>query len=260
MSMRRNLIWCLALATTAALCVAGIASAADTGNNVSTVTQKITPTAGKLSAKKQKPIKLFVEVTTLTKDDTGTATHPTKFPSPAKETDVSFDKNMTFNYKGLPTCKASQVDGTTRDQALAACKKAQVGTGSAVACASNGAGGCALVVNADVLAFNGAKQGGNPGFLLWTNNQVTGETTLPAVLKPAKSPYGKTLFVTVPPLGGGAGSITEFQTTVNKTFKFKGKKVGYTSAACPKSHKLIIHSHWDFTDGSHNDADGSGKC
>ena len=60
MSMRRNLIWCLALAMTTALCVAGIASAADTGNNVSTVTQKIKPTSGKLSAKTQKPIKLFV--------------------------------------------------------------------------------------------------------------------------------------------------------------------------------------------------------
>src|SRR5205823_12327844 len=122
MSMRRNLIWCLALATTSAICFAGVASAADTGNNVSTVTQKITPTSGKLSATKQKPIKLFVEVTTLVKGDSGTATHPTMFPSPAKETDVSFDKNMTFNYKGLPTCKKSQVDGTTHDQALAACK------------------------------------------------------------------------------------------------------------------------------------------
>ena len=258
--MRKHLVWCLALAVGMAVVATGVAFAADTGNNVSTVTQKIKPTSGSLSATTQKPIKLFVEVTTLTKDDTGTATHPTKFPSPATETDVSFDKNMTFNYKGLPTCDKSQVDGTTQDQALAACKKAKVGTGSAVACANDGAGNCALVVNAQVLAFNGTKQGSNPGFLLWTNNSVTGETTLPAVLKPAKAPYGKTLFVTVPPLGGGAGSITEFQTTVLKNYKHNGKTVGYTSAACPKSGKLKIHAHWDFTDGSHNDADGTGKC
>jgi hypothetical protein len=255
--MRRHLIWCSALAFVVAFSATGVAFAADTGNNHSTVSQKVNPS--KLPKSKQKPIKLTVEVTTLVNGDSGDAFHPTKFPSPSKQTNVSFDKNMKFNTKGVPTCKQSQIDGTTQQQALNACKKAKVGTGSAVACASNGAGGCALVVNAQVLAFNGQKKGDNPSVLLWTNNAVTGQTTLPAVLKPAKSPFGKTLFVTVPPLGGGAGSITEFQTTIDKTFKQNGKNVGYTSAQCSNG-KLQIQADFKFTDGSKNTATNTTKC
>jgi len=123
--LRKHLIWCSALAFAVAFSATGVAIAADTGNNHSSVSQKVKPS--KLPKSKQKPIKLTVEVTTLVNGDSGDAFHPTKFPSPSTQTNVSFDKDMKFNTKGVATCKQSQIDGTTQQQALNVCKKANVG-------------------------------------------------------------------------------------------------------------------------------------
>ena len=56
--------------------------------------------------------------------------------------------------------------------------------------------------------------------------------TLPAVLKTGGSgDFGSTLTVTVPPLAGGAGSLTEFQTSV--------KAKDYVSARCHDGDKKL---------------------
>src|SRR5438067_1327048 len=86
-SMRRHLVWLFALVTAIVVAAAAIASAADTGNNVSTVGLKVKPS--KLSTKKFKPVKMIYNNTTLVKGDPGTPQQPTLFGSPSKEVDVS---------------------------------------------------------------------------------------------------------------------------------------------------------------------------
>jgi hypothetical protein len=257
--MRKHLVWIIAAAM--AVSAVGVASASDTsGTDFSQLKIKVDPS--KLSKKKYKGAKLFVETSTLNNTDPGTPTDPHSTPVPTKHVKLKFDKDIKFTSKGLPQCTASKVGQATTTQAKHICGKAKVGGGSAFACVVGTAANVPCAPNGHkqtVVAFNGKPKGGNPSVLLWTNNAVTGQTTLPAVLKAAKSPYGKTLFVTVPPLGGGAGSITEFQTTIDKTFKQKGKTVGYTSAQCAKK-SLEIRADFTFTDGSKNTATNSTKC
>ncbi len=253
--MRRHLVWLFALASVAVIAVAAIASAAS--SNTTTASVKVKPST--LSKTKFKPIKLTIGVTTLKKGDPGTPTHPTLFPSPSKKTDVALDGDFKFTTKGLATCAAAKLVGTTSSQALAACGKAKVGSGHATACASNGAGSCALAVPAQVLAFNGKPKAGNPTLLLWTSNAVTGQTTLPGVIKPTSGKFSHTLFVKVPPLGGGAGSITDFKTTVSRKYTVKGKTRHYTTARC--SHKSLgIQATFKFTDGTTSKSTASAKC
>ena len=254
--MRRHLVALFALASVAVIAAAAIANAAS--SNTDAVKAKIKPTT--LSKTKFKPLKgLTVEVTTLKKGDPGTPKAPTLFPSPSKETDIGLDKDIKINNKGLATCTSGKLNGTTAQQALAACGKSSVGSGNATACASNGTGGCALAVPAQVLAFNGKPKSGNPVILFWTSNAVTGQTTLPGTLKKTGGKYAHTLFVKVPPLGGGAGSITDFKTTIARKFIFKSSKESFVNAKC--SHKnLAVKAKWKFADGTSDTQSTTAKC
>ena len=252
--MRRHLVWLFALASAAVIATAAIAVAATSNTNQATV--KVKPS--KLSKKKFKPVKkVTFDVSTVKTGDPGSPSHPTLFPSPATETDVAFDKNFEFNTKGLATCAPGKLNGATKSQAQAVCGNAKVGTGSGTACASNGAGGCALVVPVQVLGFN---KSGKPGIVFWTNNAVTGETTISGVIKSTSGKFKHRLNAKVPLLGGGAGSITDFKFNVTRKFKHKGKKLGYTEVRCSTNHKLTIKGYWKFLDGTKNTDVGSTKC
>jgi hypothetical protein len=254
--MRRHLVLLFALASAAVIGAAAIATAASSNTNQATVNVK----PSKLSKTKFKPVKkVTFDVSTVKNGDPGSPSHPTLFPSPAKETDVAFDSDFKFNAKGLATCAASKLNGTTASQARAACGKAIVGSGSGTACASNGAGGCALVVPVSVLGFNAKPKGGNPGIVFWTNNAVTGETTISGVIKKTSGKYKHRLNAKVPLLGGGAGSITDFKFNVTRKFIYKSQKVGFTEVRCSDKN-LEIKGFWKFLDGTSNTDAGSTKC
>lgn len=234
--MRKHLVWILAIAF-AAMSV-GIALAAST-DNVSTVAMKVTPKT--LSKRSFKPAKLAIETTTVVNGDANPK-QPTLFPDPTNKVVLKFDDDIAFSSKGLKSkCTQAKLDSSTDIAAAkAACSGDLVGQGSAVACASNGTGGCIVglvnpgetAIPAQVLAFNGKPKNGNLSFLLWTNNGVVGETTLPAVLKKGGSgDFGSTLSVTVPPLGGGAGALTEFKVSV--------KHKSYITARCHDGDKKL---------------------
>lgn len=223
---------------------------------------KVTPK--KLSKKKFKPAALDLETSTVVTGDPGGPKQPTLFPDPASKVVLKFDNDIKFNpkAKGLKgKCTQALLDAaTTNADAKTACKGDLVGKGSAVGCASDGAGGCfpglvnpgETAVPTDVLAFNGGKTGKKTAsFLLWTLNSVTGELTLPAVLKTGGSgDYGSTLTVTVPQVGGGAGSLTDFKTKV----KYKN----YIQARCKDKDKQL-NVKAQFTYEANPGSDGGGK-
>jgi hypothetical protein len=255
--MRRHLVALFALASVAVIAAAAIANAASSNTNVASV--KVKPST--LSKTKFKPVKkVTFEVSTVKNGDPGSPQHPTMFPSPATETDVAFDKDFQFNSKGLATCAANKLNGATLQQARAACGKAIVGTGSGTACALNPTNGsCALVVPAQVLAFNAKPKSGNPGIVFWTSNAVTGETTINGVIKKTSGKFSHRLNAKVPLLGGGAGSITDFKVNVTRKFIFKSEKVGFIEVKC-SDRKLEIKGYWKFLDGTKNTDVGSTSC
>jgi hypothetical protein len=138
-----------------------------------------------------------------------------------------------FNDTGIPQCNPSKVEDKSIAEATAACKKSKVGSGSSIAACNlppplNGE------FPGQVVAFNGKHKGKNKTIILHANTDLpTGPVALTLIGTLDKQ---NVLTVPVEPLGGGACSIKQFETTVGKTTKVDGEKEYYVSAVCPKGN------------------------
>jgi hypothetical protein len=216
------------LSLAVAVSAVSVAWATDsTGTNFSQVKLKVKPLKGKaLSKKKFKAVKLTAETSTLTNANPGSPTSPGNTPVPTKETKLKFDKDIKLTTKGLAQCTKS-LEQTTTQQALSLCGKAKVGKGSATACIGT-ANPCSHIPLA-VTAFNGKPKGGKPTLILHGRNDPLGLTT---VLVGTFTPKTRVLDVPIPASVYTLATITDFKTTVSKTYKFKGKTRSYATARC----------------------------
>ena len=118
------------LAVTTSLVVAGAAFGAGTTTQV--LQGGVTPS--KLPSGKRVGVALRMSETTGT-------TAPDGVQPPTASATISVDKDIAITTKGLPQCKIGDISGKSMADAKAACGAAKVGTGTAVARVSNGAGG-----------------------------------------------------------------------------------------------------------------------
>lgn len=178
----------------------------------------------------------------------GPPTPPGCRVDPAKEVNVSFDKNVKFKPKSEPDqCDPREVENQPVPIARQRCGDALVGQGTATAVVGDDA---PVDLNADTLVFNGTPVNGKPGIVLYarTKPPIPITTVLPSYIgktpkglarRAAKSSPGvsasslkggQTLFVTVSRLAGGLGSLTGFSAHVKQgkyvTTRCKGKKKG----------------------------------
>ena len=216
-----------------AVSVASVAWADSTGTSSSAVSIKVIPS--KLSKKSYKGAKLTVETSTLSNTNPGTPTHPGTVPVSTKDVKLKLDKDIKFTTKGLPQCTKS-LENTTTQQALSLCKKAKVGGGAATACISGGVSGgpCTGLISFKVTAFNGKPKGGKPTLLLHSRNDANSLTT---VLVGKLNTKSNVLDVPIPASVYNLATITDFKTTVSRSYKSKGKKYSYVAARC--SHKKL---------------------
>lgn len=252
--MRKRLTLTLIGAALAALAVAATASAVLTAPDGNTQELAVSFSPTKLYKKTPTAIKLNV----LTK--TGSATDPNGKPVPVTEAVIDFPKGTAIESKGYPTCEVSKIEGVTTEVANEVCRKAKIGSGHATVLLPSAKGVAAE--NAEVTAFNGPAQGGNPVVLLHTFGlapvQVS-QVLVGTVTKYNKEGYGPRLTVPVPLLAGGTGALTEFQTTIFKKYAYKGKQVSYVTATCP-SKKLKARGTFTFKDGQSLTPEVTGKC
>ncbi len=106
-------------------------------------------------------------------------------------------------------------------------------------------------------AFNGVPQGGKPVVLLHSYGVNPVQTTLiltGVVTNYNKEGYGPRLDVTIPPLAGGYGAITDFKVKIQKSWTYKGKKTSFVNAKCPASRKLKYRGAFTYKDGTTIDA------
>jgi hypothetical protein len=244
MRKRFTLIASLLAIMAAAIPVSG-ALAGETVNgpdgNTQSIEALITPKG--LFPKTASPGTLSVEV------KTGTTTAANGVPSPAVHDVIDFDKNLSLATKGLPTCNPSQLQNTTTEQAEAACGKAKIGTGAATTLIPTGS---VITEPTVVTAFNGIPQGGKPVVLLHAYGQAPLTTTLVLVGTVSnlnKEGFGPRLDVIVPPIPGN-GAITDFKVKINKSWTYKGKKMSFVNATCPKSKKLKYRGAFSYADGT----------
>ncbi len=227
-----------ALALALALGVGGLAFASGATEHEAGVTGKVKPK--KLDKKKFKKVKFNTGVVT-TGGVTGTQSNP------ASEY-ISFGKNIKFKLSAAPVCTATLTNGSTPEQARAACPaKSYLGGGHAEV---QGPGGT-VVDELVVSAFNGP---GANQLRLHTYGPVLGAASPTVqgdiVKSNAGRKYGKALKVVSPVTG--ALMITQFDTNIDKS-------TGVVRARC-KAKKFLWQRVVTYDDSSTDTAKLSQKC
>ncbi|OJU86325.1 MAG: hypothetical protein BGO11_03165 [Solirubrobacterales bacterium 70-9] len=220
--------------------------------NTQSMEAKISPKA--LYKKTSSPGSLFVDV------KTGTTNPASPAPSPAVHDVIDFDQNLSLASKGLPTCNAAKLQNTSTEAAERACGNAIIGKGEATTLLPLGT----LYTEPTVVtAFNGVPQGGKPVVLLHAYGTSPVQTTLVlvgVVSNYNKEGYGPRLDVTIPPIAGGSGAITDFKVTIKKSWTYKGKKMSFINAKCPASKKLKYRGAFTYKDGTTIEATHTQPC
>jgi hypothetical protein len=225
--MRRNLILALSLG---ALLTLGIATAAS-ATKVTARAGNLVLTFGGSASPKAMPRSKYIPVTTniFGKISTSDGTHP----SALRETEVDIDKDVKVNGQGFPVCKAGQLEARDTKAAKKVCGKTILGEGSAdveIAFPEQKP----IKIHSPLLVFNGGKKGGKTLLLIHTFITVPAPTAIVTqVTIKKKGGSGIHSVAKVPVIAGGSGSVLDFSFKLGKTYRFKGKKIGYFEARCP---------------------------
>jgi hypothetical protein len=239
----------LAIPVSAALAVETVSGP---DGNTQSIEASVSPKA--LYKKTLSPASLSVDV------KTGSTTAANGVPSPATHDVIDFDQNLSLATKGLPTCNAALLQSTTTEAAEKACGDAIIGKGSGITLIPLGT---LYTEPVTVTAFNGVPRGGKPVVLLHAYGLSPVQTTqvLTGVVSNYNTEgYGPRLDVTIPPLAGGYGAITDFRVKIQKSWTYKGKKMNFINAKCPASKKLKYRGAFTYKDGITIDATHTQAC
>jgi hypothetical protein len=171
-------------------------------------------------------------------------------PVPTTDVRIDFDKGSRIFAKGFPTCKSGKLQNVSTKVARRECRRAILGQGKATALLP--VGNQVFKVKQTVTAFNGRPKGKKPVVLLHSYGTTPVQTTLVltgTVRNYYKQGYGPRLDVKVPLIANGAGALTRFNVTIDKKYKWKGKRRSFIYAKCPKNRKLKVRSVFKFLDG-----------
>ncbi len=228
--MRKHLLVCT-VAIGAALTLAVAASAVAepqvvrVGNLIFKDNGFISPS--KLPRHEQAPIAAILNGQIGTAD----GSHP-----PAIESVVAdFDENIEINAKGLPVCSQAKLVARSSTDAKRACPDAIVGTGKGeveVAFPEQ----APLEATGPIILFNGGVHGGTTLLFIHTYVNVPAPTAVIATVELTRihrGHYGTHAVAHIPRIAGGAGSVTKFKLTIDRTFAYRGEQQSYLTASCP---------------------------
>jgi len=253
MRNRRRFTVITALAAAGALAVAGIAIAATT----SSFSFKFSPSTAPKTTYKAGG--LFTDL------ETHYSNPGNAVPGGAVErTQIFLDKNFKINANAASKCPANKLSNQTMKGAMANCKSALVGTGTAQATANG-----AFNINGCVLLFNGPLKNNHPTLNVFTRVQASNPSTISCAnpstntkgnatilltgeLKPSSGLYGKVLDV---------NHITQAATFPLTIFKTTIKKGNYISARCAATNKTWnMKTTWTYNNGKSFTQAKTQKC
>ena len=183
----------------------------------------------------------------------GYATIGTKDNSPPpalRHVKLDFDRDGRLNVAGLPICPPGRLEARTAKQARRLCKGAIVGKGQVSAAID--LLGASFRVRSPLTLFNGPRQRGNPTVV------AHAQTSVPifqayVVVAPIERRRGRTFgyrtSFDVPPIAGGAGSLTRVQARLGRRFAHRGKRRSYVTARCSDGI-LQTQGYFSFADGN----------
>jgi hypothetical protein len=172
---------------------------------------------------------------------------------PALKTLVfEFDKHGKLNFKGVPTCTAAKLEGTTPSEARKRCAGALLGTGTGKARVEM-PGKAPFTISSPISIFNAPPEGGKPAMIAHAYETVPSPQALLVpftIEKVSHGRYGYRTEIELPQIAGGAGAAILAETTFGRTFTRHGQKVGYAEAECVGG-RLQVYGKLTFVDGSH---------
>jgi hypothetical protein len=220
--------WTLALAVTMVLSlgVAAIASAM----TFTTKIGNLVVTFGGEGSPQKLPRNEYIPASTtiLGKISTDDGTHP----SALREAVVDIDKDVKINVKGLPVCKAGQLEARNTQGALKVCGDTEIGSGIAhaeIAFPEQPP----IKVASPLKIFNGGESGGKVKLLIHSFITVPVPAAIVTDVTVTRKGSGVHSVAKIPVIAGGSGSAIDFRFKIGKTYSYKGKKVGYGEAKCP---------------------------
>jgi hypothetical protein len=159
------------------------------------------------------------------------ATTDGSHPPPLRWLEIAIHRNGRLSSKGLPVCSAPVLQSTSSEAAMERCGPALVGRGSFRADVQLGK---EILASGKILAFN-SRRHGKPALVMHLFAGVPVRFTLVVPLTighPGKGRFGTILRAKIPRLGGGLGSVTEINLTIDRRYTYAGKRRSYVSAAC----------------------------
>jgi hypothetical protein len=224
--MRKNLMLAIVASAMLALGVAAFADAAKTTIQVG----DLKLTFGGTFSPKAMPKTAYVPVTAGIEGEVSTTdgTHPSAF----REAVVDVDKDVKVSVKGLPVCKAAQLEAQDTAAAKRVCGSTILGSGIAhaeIAFPEQKP----IEVTSPITVFNGGEKGGKVTLLIHTFLTVPVPAAIVTTVTIAKKGAGLHSIAKVPVVAGGSGSVLDFKFKLGRTYTYKGKKVGYLEARCP---------------------------
>jgi DNA-binding beta-propeller fold protein YncE len=154
-------------------------------------------------------------------------------PPQLRRITIAINRNGHFTSKGLPVCRVGQIQPSTTENALAACRRSLVGEGYFSANVKLPQQS-PFPSSGKVLAFNG-KVNGKPAILahIYGTDPAPTSTVLPFLLRGGHGAYGTTLEASLPQATGSWGYVTGLRMSLRRRFSYRGKSRSFLSAGCP---------------------------
>ena len=162
---------------------------------------------------------------------------------------LEFDKHTGVFTKGLPTCTVGRLQNTLTTQAKQFCRDAIIGSGQA---------GAEIkfpeqepfFAKAPMVIFNGPPKNGHPVFIFHVYAHVPAPTTFITTAEIGKSAglYGTTVYIKIPTIVAGQGSLSFAELSIHKKWKGKGKERTLLYGTCPSGH-FFVRGALTFKDG-----------
>ena len=172
-------------------------------------------------------------------------------PPALKTLIFEFDKHGKLNFKGMPTCTAAKLEGTTPDEARKRCSGALLGTGTGKARVEL-PGKPPFTITSPISIFNAPPEGGKPAFIAHAYETVPSPQALLVpftVEKVNHGRYGYRTEIELPQIAGGDGAAILAETQFGRTYVRGGHKIGFAEAECAGG-RLQVFGKLIFADGS----------
>ena len=164
-----------------------------------------------------------------------------KDPPQLRTISIAINRFGRFDTAGLPLCTERDIQPATTQNALKACKDAQVGVGTFSASVGLSRQSPFPAVG-KMFAFN-ARINGKPAILahVYGTKPVPTSFTFPFLISPSKGTFGTTLTAKLPNTGK-QGFITGLTMNLGRNYRAKRKAHSYLSASCPAPKGFSVAS------------------